>query len=160
MGRATATEAGTGECVGGYRLHTSFAFRILVARLRLRGRANTPRWCAPRPCPASLWGMPPVAARQLHPAPLTRRGLSGRSTDSLHASDAAGVVPRFLDRVLEHAKQNCLEWSMAVSFVELHNEELRDLLNDQTAENRARPITLRDSARGGVIVQVQRTEEA
>ena len=87
-------------------------------------------------------------------------GGGGCSTDSLHAQDSAGVVPRFLDVVLEHARDNCIEWSMAVSFVELHNEELRDLLNDQTAENRARPITLRDSARGGVIVQVRRTEEA
>jgi hypothetical protein len=81
-------------------------------------------------------------------------GGGGCSTDSLHAQDSAGVVPRFLDVVLEHARDNCIEWSMAVSFVELHNEELRDLLNDQTAEGRARPITLRDSARGGVIVQV------
>ena len=57
-------------------------------------------------------------------------GGGGCSTDSLHAQDSAGVVPRFLDVVLEHARDNCIEWSMAVSFVELHNEELRDLLGE------------------------------
>jgi kinesin family member 11 len=57
--------------------------------------------------------------------------MSGDITDMLPIPDAAGIIPRVLhslfDRLNEENTEKC-EHSVKCSFIELYNEELRDLL--------------------------------
>jgi len=58
--------------------------------------------------------------------------MSGDIADTLPIPDAAGIIPRVLhslfDRIGEEESDNC-ENSVKCSFIELYNEELRDLLS-------------------------------
>eukprot|EP00959_Pyramimonas_sp_CCMP1952_P317883 6652437-Pyramimonas_sp.AAC.1 len=76
----------------------------------------------------------------------------GTSADQLHAEGGVGVIPQFLDLVFKHVNSKCLEYTMRLSFVELHNEELRDLLD----ERQDKPIVLRETSKGAVLIQARR----
>ncbi|KAK8237786.1 P-loop containing nucleoside triphosphate hydrolase protein [Phyllosticta capitalensis] len=54
--------------------------------------------------------------------------MSGDITDMLPLPDAAGIVPRVLQSLFEKLESNENENSVKCSFIELYNEELRDLL--------------------------------
>ncbi|KAK3233589.1 hypothetical protein CYMTET_56128 [Cymbomonas tetramitiformis] len=64
---------------------------------------------------------------------------------------AAGMLPRFLDSMFEHVEQHCREWSAHLSFVELHHEDLFDLLSEPGSIQM--PLCLRDSVGGKVVIQ-------
>ncbi|KAK7544460.1 P-loop containing nucleoside triphosphate hydrolase protein [Phyllosticta citribraziliensis] len=54
--------------------------------------------------------------------------MSGDITDMLPLPDAAGIVPRVLHALFDKLESNDHENSVKCSFIELYNEELRDLL--------------------------------
>ncbi|KAF4541780.1 Kinesin family protein [Lasiodiplodia theobromae] len=54
--------------------------------------------------------------------------MSGDITDTLPLPDAAGIVPRVLHTLFEKLESAECENSVKCSFIELYNEELRDLL--------------------------------
>lgn len=43
-------------------------------------------------------------------------------------SAGAGMIPRALHKLFEHLEKNVVDYSVKISYVELYNEELRDLL--------------------------------
>ena len=62
--------------------------------------------------------------------------MSGDMTDTLGMlSDAAGIIPRALYRLFNKLDADGAEYSVKCSFIELYNEELRDLISiDETSK--------------------------
>lgn len=86
--------------------------------------------------------------------------MSGDITDVLPIPEQAGIVPRVLHRLFDRLsddEQNKSENSVKVSFIELYNEELKDLLSaDDTTK-----LKIYDDAnkQGRTTTQVQGMEE-
>ena len=55
-----------------------------------------------------------------------------------HVSDNAGIIPRSVSRCFERLESRNVEYSVRVSFLEIYNEELCDML----AENNKQPLKL------------------
>ncbi|RKF75430.1 Kinesin-like protein bimC [Golovinomyces cichoracearum] len=56
--------------------------------------------------------------------------MSGDTTETLNMlSDSAGIIPRALYSLFTKLEKNDAEWSVKCSFIELYNEELRDLIS-------------------------------
>jgi len=83
--------------------------------------------------------------------------MSGDITDSLPLPDAAGIIPRVLYGLFDKlGHEEDAETSVKCSFIELYNEELRDLLS--TDENVKLKI-YEDAKRGQTATMVQGMEE-
>ncbi|KAK3151235.1 hypothetical protein QOZ80_3AG0243380 [Eleusine coracana subsp. coracana] len=72
--------------------------------------------------------------------------------------DTAGVIPRAVCHIFKVLETQKADYSMKVSFLELYNEEISDLLavEDQSrfAEDRQkRPISLMEDGKGGVVIR-------
>ncbi len=48
-------------------------------------------------------------------------------------SDVAGIIPRVLSRLFHRLEDEVSDYSVKISFLELYNEELRDLLASDVA---------------------------
>ncbi|KAJ8025345.1 Kinesin-like protein KIF11 [Holothuria leucospilota] len=68
----------------------------------------------------------------------------------------AGIIPRAMHQIFEKLREQNVEFSVRVSFLELYNEELFDLLTSQDDTQRLR--IFEDSARKGSVV-IQGLEE-
>ncbi|KAJ6804908.1 putative 125 kDa kinesin-related protein [Iris pallida] len=83
----------------------------------------------------------------------------GRLSKDGRFPDDAGVIPRALRRVFEILDAQNAEYTMKVSFLELYNEELTDLLAPPDQESRhsddrpKKPIALMEDGKGGVLVR-------
>jgi len=65
-------------------------------------------------------------------------------------SSEAGIIPRTLYRLFHALDADGSEYSVKVSFIELYNEELRDLLS---AEEDKKVKLFEDAGRKGIIIQ-------
>ncbi|CAM8919541.1 unnamed protein product [Rhodiola kirilowii] len=70
----------------------------------------------------------------------------------------AGVIPRAVQQIFDLLEAQCAEYSMKVTFLELYNEEITDLLaveesskaNDDKSK---KPLALMEDGKGGVLVR-------
>lgn len=67
----------------------------------------------------------------------------------IHSKDDAGIVPRSVNAILEQLEASGSEFTIRVSFLELYNEELQDLLNT-TGEKK---LKLCEDVKKGVVCQ-------
>ncbi|KAI9846935.1 MAG: kinesin motor protein cin8 [Thelocarpon superellum] len=85
--------------------------------------------------------------------------MSGDMSDTLGlVSDAAGIIPRVLDSLFSTLEADGAESSVKVSFIELYNEELRDLLSAE--ENNKLKIYEETGKKGHGATLVQGMEES
>ncbi|KAL7274763.1 Kinesin-related motor protein [Rhizina undulata] len=78
--------------------------------------------------------------------------MSGNMTDNFGTySDSAGIIPRTLYRLFTRLDSDDADNSVKCSFIELYNEELKDLL---AADEHAKVKIFEDSTRkGGIVIQ-------
>jgi len=84
--------------------------------------------------------------------------MSGDVTDVRPLPDAAGIIPRVLCSLFDRIGDDDSETAVKCSFIELYNEELRDLLS--TDENSKLKIYDDNSKKGQTATLVQGMEEA
>ncbi|KAJ7980926.1 Kinesin-like protein [Quillaja saponaria] len=70
----------------------------------------------------------------------------------------AGVIPRAVKQIFEILEAQSAEYSMKVTFLELYNEEITDLLAQEESskfidEKSKKPIALMEDGKGGVFVR-------
>ncbi|KAH0465326.1 hypothetical protein IEQ34_005429 [Dendrobium chrysotoxum] len=72
-------------------------------------------------------------------------------------SSDAGVIPRSVRLIFESLEAQCADYSMKVSFLELYNEEITDLLAPDefklSDDKSKKPIALMEDGKGGVFVR-------
>lgn len=77
----------------------------------------------------------------------------GTSTGAATSTESVGIVPRFAENLFSWIKcqqnqpDNHALYNVKVSFLELYNEDIVDLLN---SNNRAASITIRENANGNI----------
>lgn len=77
--------------------------------------------------------------------------MTGDMADSFGTySDAAGIIPRALYNLFQKLDAESNDYTVKCSFIELYNEELRDLL--QSDEN-AKVKIFEDSTKKGIVIQ-------
>lgn len=70
----------------------------------------------------------------------------------------AGVIPRAVRQIFDILEEQCAEYSMKVTFLELYNEEITDLLAPEETskfldDKSKKPIALMEDGKGGVFVR-------
>ncbi|KAJ4830991.1 Kinesin-like protein KIN-5D [Turnera subulata] len=70
----------------------------------------------------------------------------------------AGVIPRAVKQIFDILESQCAEYSMKVTFLELYNEEISDLLAPEETikfvdDKSKKPIALMEDGKGGVFVR-------
>ncbi|KAI5055738.1 hypothetical protein GOP47_0029259 [Adiantum capillus-veneris] len=70
----------------------------------------------------------------------------------------AGVIPRSVEQIFQTLESQKAEYSMKVTFLELYNEEITDLLvpediSKSLDERQRKPLTLMEDGKGGVLVR-------
>jgi len=73
-----------------------------------------------------------------------------KSVDGVGLGDAAGVIPRAIKEIFEKLEANAFEYSVKVSFMELYNEELTDLLSVSDVK-----LKLMESGSGVVVQNIE-----
>ncbi|KAL6630702.1 hypothetical protein ACP70R_028553 [Stipagrostis hirtigluma subsp. patula] len=86
----------------------------------------------------------------------TMEGGGGKAQNGELPSDA-GVIPRAVKRIFDILEAQSAEYSMKVSFLELYNEELTDLLAPEelkfSDDKSKKPMALMEDGKGGVFVR-------
>nr|CAB3499878.1 unnamed protein product [Digitaria exilis] len=86
----------------------------------------------------------------------TMEGGGGKTQNGDLPSDA-GVIPRAVKRIFDILEAQSAEYSMKVSFLELYNEELTDLLAPEESkfsdDKSKKPMALMEDGKGGVFVR-------
>jgi kinesin family protein 11 len=92
----------------------------------------------------------------------TMAGDCGASQGARGVSDAAGVIPRAVAHIFATLEAAQAEYSVKVTFLELYNEEITDLLSSDDEDPRAaalrpdaerRKLALMEDGKGGVMVK-------
>ncbi|CAM6127678.1 unnamed protein product [Calypogeia fissa] len=70
----------------------------------------------------------------------------------------AGVIPRAVQQIFDTLESQNAEYSVLVSFIELYNEEITDLLAPEEIfvkgkEDKRKPLALMEDGKGGVLVR-------
>ena len=71
----------------------------------------------------------------------------------------AGVIPRAVEQIFHTLEKQNAEYSMKVTFLELYNEEIMDLLapddlsKSMDPEKQRKPLILMEDGKGGVLVR-------
>ncbi|OEL24829.1 Kinesin-like protein KIN-5A [Dichanthelium oligosanthes] len=81
----------------------------------------------------------------------------GGKTQNGQLPSDAGVIPRAVKRIFDILEAQNAEYSMKVSFLELYNEELTDLLAPEESkfsdDKSKKPMALMEDGKGGVFVR-------
>jgi kinesin family protein 11 len=70
----------------------------------------------------------------------------------------AGVIPRAVQQIVDTLENQNAEYSMKVTFLELYNEEITDLLAPEDItrtldDKQKKPLALMEDGKGGVLVR-------
>lgn len=71
----------------------------------------------------------------------------------------AGVIPRAVKQIFDTLESQNAEYSVKVTFLELYNEEIMDLLTPEeiakvnSEEKQKKPLLLMEDGKGGVLVR-------
>ncbi|KAI0498240.1 hypothetical protein KFK09_021481 [Dendrobium nobile] len=86
----------------------------------------------------------------------TMEGGGKKAKNGEFPSDA-GVIPRSVRQIFDTLEAQCAEYSMKVTFLELYNEEITDLLAPDESkfpdDKSKKPIALMEDGKGGVFVR-------
>ncbi|WOL08474.1 kinesin-like protein KIN-5A [Canna indica] len=81
----------------------------------------------------------------------------GRKAKNGEFPSDAGVIPRAVRQIFDTLEAQCAEYSMKVTFLELYNEEITDLLAQEepkfSDDKSKKPIALMEDGKGGVFVR-------
>ncbi|KAJ8471575.1 hypothetical protein OPV22_025918 [Ensete ventricosum] len=81
----------------------------------------------------------------------------GRKAKNGDFPSDAGVIPRAVRQIFDTLEAQCAEYSMKVTFLELYNEEITDLLaldeSKFSDDKSKKPIALMEDGKGGVFVR-------
>lgn len=82
----------------------------------------------------------------------------GRISKNGELPTDAGVIPRAVRQIIDTLENQNADYSMKVTFLELYNEEITDLLaneeSSRSSEDKSkRPIALMEDGKGGVLVR-------
>lgn len=88
----------------------------------------------------------------------TMEGVARKSRNAGELPTEAGVIPRAVEQIFHTLEKQNAEYSMKVTFLELYNEEITDLLAPEdisrTSDERQRkPLALMEDGKGGVLVR-------
>ncbi|XP_072974724.1 kinesin-like protein KIN-5A [Typha angustifolia] len=87
----------------------------------------------------------------------TMEGGGGKKTKNGELPIDAGVIPRSVRRIFDILEAQSAEYSMKVTFLELYNEEITDLLAPEESkfsdDKSKKPIALMEDGKGGVFVR-------
>ncbi|KAM0840053.1 hypothetical protein ACQ4PT_059922 [Festuca glaucescens] len=92
----------------------------------------------------------------------TMEGGGTRKAKSGELPTDAGVIPRSVRQIFDILEAQCAEYSMKVTFLELYNEEITDLLAPDeprfpvlpvSEDKTKKPIALMEDGKGGVFVR-------
>ncbi|XP_062203178.1 kinesin-like protein KIN-5A [Phragmites australis] len=87
----------------------------------------------------------------------TMEGGGGGKAQNGELPSDAGVIPRAVKRIFDILEAQSAEYSMKVSFLELYNEELTDLLAPEESKSSddksKKPMALMEDGKGGVFVR-------
>jgi kinesin family protein 11 len=84
---------------------------------------------------------------------------SGRKTKNGELPADAGVIPRAVQQIFDTLESQNAEYSVKVTYLELYNEELTDLLAPEEFSKLAmddkskKPLALMEDGKGGVLVR-------
>ncbi|KAG0501186.1 hypothetical protein HPP92_001258 [Vanilla planifolia] len=71
--------------------------------------------------------------------------------------DDAGVIPRVVRQIFDELEAQCVDYVMKVTFLEIYNEEITDLLAQDELKSSdyksKKPIALMEDGKGGVFVR-------
>eukprot|EP01031_Cornospumella_fuschlensis_P038122 gene38122-46319_t len=79
----------------------------------------------------------------------TGTGKTHTMEGDIHSEEEAGIVPRAVKAILEQLEASGSEFTVRVSFLELYNEELQDLLNTSGEKK----LKLCEDVKKGVVCQ-------
>uniref|UniRef100_A0A0D9WC38 Kinesin motor domain-containing protein n=1 Tax=Leersia perrieri TaxID=77586 RepID=A0A0D9WC38_9ORYZ len=89
----------------------------------------------------------------------TMEGGGTRKSKNGELPTDAGVIPRAVRQIFDILEAQCAEYSMKVTFLELYNEEITDLLAPEEPkfpvpeDKSKKPIALMEDGKGGVFVR-------
>jgi kinesin family protein 11 len=90
----------------------------------------------------------------------TMEGGGTRKTKNGELPTDAGVIPRAVRQIFDILEAQCAEYSMKVTFLELYNEEITDLLAPEEPkfpivpeDKTKKPIALMEDGKGGIFVR-------
>jgi kinesin family protein 11 len=81
----------------------------------------------------------------------TGTGKTHTMEGDIHSEENAGIVPRSIKSILEKLDAKGVEYTVRVSFLELYNEELQDLLT--TSVDKDKKLKLCEDVKKGVVCQ-------
>uniref|UniRef100_K3W7F6 Kinesin motor domain-containing protein n=1 Tax=Globisporangium ultimum (strain ATCC 200006 / CBS 805.95 / DAOM BR144) TaxID=431595 RepID=K3W7F6_GLOUD len=84
---------------------------------------------------------------------------SGLDAKGDRHEELQGIIPRVIKSIFKHMKENeqHVEYSLRIEYIEIYNEELRDLLHPETT---SKQLTIREDAEGRIVIAGVKSEVA
>ncbi|KAF1335339.1 Kinesin-like protein, partial [Globisporangium splendens] len=84
---------------------------------------------------------------------------SGLDANGERHEELQGIIPRAIKSIFKHMKENeqHVEYNLRVEYIEIYNEELRDLLHPETT---SKQLSIREDAEGCIVIAGVKSEVA